>query len=225
MTIRAALLALSLAAPAAPATADPVVVELFTSQGCSACPPADAMLAGLAGRDDVIALAFHVDYWDWIGWTDTFGDAAHSERQRRYAAAADTTIVYTPQFVIGGHDAIAGPKGMDLMGAIEAHQGATPDLLRADGAGFAVADGAGGRLTLLFVQPEAEVAIGQGENGGRVMRYHRIVRAMRDLGAWDGRAGRMDLPPPPEGLRRVVLAQAEGEDGGLGRVLGAVALD
>ena len=86
-----------------PAVADgPVVVELYTSQGCSSCPPADAMLHDLAARPDVIALALHVDYWDYIGWVDEFADPAYTRRQKQYAQVAGNPSVYTPQMVIGG---------------------------------------------------------------------------------------------------------------------------
>ena len=104
----------------------PVVVELFTSQGCSSCPPADALLHELAGRDDVIALALHVDYWDYIGWEDAFADPAHTQRQRQYALEAGRRSVYTPQMVINGQTAIVGTKPMALSEAI-AHY-ATKDM-------------------------------------------------------------------------------------------------
>ena len=82
----------------------PVVVELFTSQGCSSCPPADALLHELAARDDVVALAMHVDYWDYIGWKDVFGNPAHSARQRAYAKAGNRRMVYTPQMIVNGEN-------------------------------------------------------------------------------------------------------------------------
>lgn len=208
------------------AAADPVVVELFTSQGCSSCPPADEMLGELAERGDVIALSLHVDYWDWIGWADTFADPAHTARQRAYAAAAGSTVVYTPQFVIGGATQIAGPRGMKLMEAVRAHQDATGDVLGVDDAGrLTLAEtGAPARLILATVLPEAEVAIGRGENAGRVFRYHRIVRDWQVLGEWDGAAGTMTLPEAPEGLQRVVLAQRM-LGAYPGPYLGAVAVD
>src|SRR6056297_1329329 len=97
--------AAALASFTAPALADdPVVVELFTSQGCSSCPPADAMLGELAERDDVIPLALHVDYWDYIGWADIFADPAYTRRQKGYAHATGQRMVYTPQMVIDGQD-------------------------------------------------------------------------------------------------------------------------
>ena len=213
-----------LACLAAPAAADPVVVELFTSQGCSSCPPADAMLGELAARPDVIALSLHVDYWDWIGWPDTFGDPAHSARQKGYAAAAGTSVVYTPQFVVGGRDHVAGADGMDLAERLRAHadaaRGAT--VLEAEGDRLRLAaTGRPARLTLVHVLPEATVPIERGENAGRTVTYHHVVAGLEDLGPWDGAAGTWDLPPARDGMVRVVLAQARTEAGHPGPVLGA----
>ena len=207
------------------AAADPVVVELFTSQGCSSCPPADALMADLADRDDIIPLAFHVDYWDWIGWTDTFGDPAHSARQRGYAEGAGSKTVYTPQFVVGGRAHVAGADGMALSETIAAQADATPDVLRVEGGALVLAPVAGGgRLLLVEVLPEAKVEILHGENAGRVVDYHRIVRRVTDLGAWDGGAGTVPLPPATAGHARVALAQAM-PDGRPGPILGAVEID
>src|SRR5690606_3856896 len=99
----------------------PVVVELYTSQGCSSCPPADALMEELAARSDVIALSLHVDYWDYIGWEDSFAQPAYGQRQRSYAQAAGEHMVYTPQMVIGGTHQVIGTDAMALMDAIRAH--------------------------------------------------------------------------------------------------------
>src|SRR6056297_1175836 len=99
----------------------PVVVELFTSQGCSSCPPADAYLHKLAAREDVIALALHVDYWDYIGWKDSFGKAAWSDRQHGYAKAAGRGMVYTPQMIINGTDHVVGNRPKDVEYLIDRH--------------------------------------------------------------------------------------------------------
>jgi hypothetical protein len=100
-----------------------VVLELFTAQGCSACPPADAMLAQLAMREDVIALALHVDYWDYIGWADTFALSEHTERQKRYARRNGHSTIYTPQVIVNGADVIEGFRVMQVMNAIDLHRG------------------------------------------------------------------------------------------------------
>lgn len=99
-----------------------VVLELYTSQGCAACPPADAMMAELAMREDVIALALHVDYWDYIGWTDVFADPEHAERQKRYARRHGHSTIYTPQVVINGVDIVEGFRVMHVMDLIEARR-------------------------------------------------------------------------------------------------------
>ncbi|WP_308916923.1 DUF1223 domain-containing protein [Jannaschia sp. LMIT008] len=228
VTPRLAALAAATVLSFGPAQADPVVVELFTSQGCSSCPPADAILHELGGRTDVIPLAFHVDYWDWIGWADTFADPAFTQRQRDYAAAARSTMVYTPQFVVGGVDHVAGAKPMALRDKIEAHADAgAADVLsvRADGQ-LAMGDlGRPARLYLLHVEPRADVSILRGENAGHDATYAHVVRDWQDLGAWNGRAGAMELPPARDGLYRVILAQGWNADGTIGPIQGAVAVD
>ena len=113
--------AAGLSATAANAGDRPVVIELYTSQGCSSCPPADALLNELAGRDDVIALAMHVDYWDYIGWKDIFANPAHTVRQRAYANADGQRMIYTPQMIVGGKDHVVGYKPMHLAKLIETH--------------------------------------------------------------------------------------------------------
>ncbi|MEM7490487.1 MAG: DUF1223 domain-containing protein [Pseudomonadota bacterium] len=209
--------------------ADPVVVELFTSQGCSSCPPADDMIGELVGRDDVIALSLHVDYWDWIGWKDTFAKPGYTARQRAYAEAAGTSVVYTPQFVVGGVDQVAGPSAMQLVQLINAHQDQTGDVLSAapidDGLRLTASDvGSPARLVLVDLLPEATVQIGRGENAGREVTYHNIVREWTVLSEWDGSAMSFDLPPAIEGHSRVVLAQSM-PGGKPGPVVGAVKLD
>ena len=125
------LIALTLAlwtalAAGALAQGRPVVVELFTSQGCSSCPPADELLLGLAGREDVIPLALHVDYWDYIGWKDRFADPAHTKRQQGYARAAGEKMIYTPQIVVNGRDSAVGSKPMQVAELIRAHAALAP---------------------------------------------------------------------------------------------------
>ena len=106
-----------------PATAGaPVVLELYTSQGCQSCPPADAMVRDLAGREDVIALALHVDYWDYIGWADSFAQPAFGERQKDYARRHGHTTIYTPQVIVGGTDILEGFRVMDVMDTLSRHQ-------------------------------------------------------------------------------------------------------
>src|SRR6056297_2439763 len=123
--IGAALLMAGLAGAALPqtraamATSGPVVVELFTSQGCSSCPPADALLHDLAERGDVLALSLHVDYWDYIGWKDQFAQPAFTLRQKAYAVSGDRKMIYTPQMIVAGHVDVVGHKAMKVVRAIE----------------------------------------------------------------------------------------------------------
>ena len=173
----------------------PVVVELFTSQGCSSCPPADAMLHDLANRDGVIALALHVDYWDYIGWKDVFGRPEHSARQHAYARAAKAKTVYTPQMVIGGVDHVIGSRPMQVMDALQAHsrQGNPFDVnltRRGDSVIINAAPGMGGDYVVQLVRytPEATVAIARGENAGRNLSYVNIVTSWEMIGRWDGRS-------------------------------------
>jgi len=104
---------------AEPAAVSPVVVELFTSQGCSSCPPADALLAELTGRPDVVALSFHVDYWDYIGWKDPYASPQYTARQQRYTQALNLRYVYTPQIVVDGRADVVGSHRAEVLAAIE----------------------------------------------------------------------------------------------------------
>lgn len=214
---------------ATPAAADPVVVELYTSQGCSSCPPADALLGEIAGRDGVIALSLHVDYWDWIGWPDTFADAAFTARQRAYARAAHSNVVYTPQFVVGGMDSVEGADGMKLADLVAVHREASRDVLRMATTPrgrevLAMAVAGGGQIVLVTYRPEATVRVLAGENAGRSITYHNVVERWDVLAAWDGSEAAFPLPDPPAGMRQAVLAQAM--PGGLpGSILGAVQVD
>lgn len=113
---------------AAPGSDDPVVLELYTAQGCASCPPADDMMLQLAGRDDVIALSLHVDYWDYIGWADSFADPEYAQRQQRYARRYGHSTIYTPQVVINGTDIMEGFRVMQVMESIAAHQHQAPEV-------------------------------------------------------------------------------------------------
>lgn len=179
----------------ASAQTNPVVVELFTSQGCSSCPPADAVLGELAGRDDVIALALHVDYWDYIGWKDTFATPAFTDRQHAYAFAAGARTVYTPQIVVGGVDDVIGSDPGGISRLVASHQKQVPEVaLSLERSGDAVvisATGAANPSGMLEVQliryrPEAVVAIKRGENAGRSITYRNIVTSVTVVDRWDG---------------------------------------
>lgn len=182
-----------------PAAAEqrPVVVELYTSQGCSSCPPADAILGELAGRDDVIAIALHVDYWDYIGWKDEFGHPAHAVRQRAYASKAGRRSIYTPEMVVNGQTDIVGAKPMALSKAIAEHKEKaarmTLDAVR-DGktlniSGTVPRSGAiPMEIHVLEVTPVHTSKITRGENRGKTYEYSNIAHNWRVAGTWDGQS-------------------------------------
>ncbi len=186
--------ALVLAAGAPQAQPAPVVVELFTSQGCSSCPPADELLAELADRDDVIALALHVDYWDYIGWKDIFGKRAFTARQKGYANAAGQRTIYTPQMIVGGTDHVVGFKPMKLAELIETHADQAGTLrvearreggmliIRTEGRPAAPVDAV---VQLVRYIPHKTVEIERGENAGKTITYHNIVTDWTMLGPWN----------------------------------------
>ncbi|MEJ6397998.1 DUF1223 domain-containing protein [Yoonia sp. 208BN28-4] len=183
----------SLTAGAAHADAGPVVVELYTSQGCSSCPPADEMLTELASRDDVIALALHVDYWDYIGWADSFANPVHTQRQHDYARAAGSATVYTPQMVIGGVDHVVGSRPMEVADLLQAHRGQDHgvDLDIARDGDVIIVEATSDNAAPMVIQmvrymPQETVAIGRGENAGQEITYSNIVTAWQAVATWDG---------------------------------------
>ncbi|WP_420557835.1 DUF1223 domain-containing protein [Roseovarius sp.] len=193
-----AALVLFFAAPAmAQETGRPVVVELFTSQGCSSCPEADRFFHKVAGHEGVIALSMHVDYWDYIGWKDSFASPANTKRQRAYAKMAERNVIYTPQMVINGADDVVGNRPMDVVDVIDRHrrlpQTVALDLTRQGDSVLVEAESLkalDGPLTVQLVRfrPESTVHIKRGENAGRTISYANVVTEMRVLGVWDGAA-------------------------------------
>lgn len=181
---------------AAQADNAPVVVELFTSQGCSSCPPADDMMHQLAARDDVIALSLHVDYWDYIGWKDEFADPRHAQRQRTYATLGGRRSVYTPEMIVNGESDIVGARPLDLAMAIEAHKERPKSveilLQRRDDALTVTATPlrriTGPVLVQIFrYQPERVAKITRGENAGRTITYVNVAQDWQVLDTWNGR--------------------------------------
>jgi hypothetical protein len=176
----------------------PVVVELFTSQGCNSCPPADAVLSDLARQKDVLPLSFHVTYWDRLGWPDTFGLEASTDRQQAYARRLGLSDLYTPQMVIGGRLDAVGSQRRRVLDAIELlrrHQEPGPAIRIADGRlELGASAEAPCRLWLMAFDRAHDVAIARGENRGRTIRYRNVVRKVFDLGTWDGRPISLPLP-------------------------------
>ena len=212
------------------ATADePVVVELFTSQGCSSCPPADRILRELADRDDVIALAMHVDYWDYLGWKDSFANSANTKRQRAYARAAGERSIYTPQMVIGGKDHVIGSKPMKISSLLRKHARASAPVdvkLTRNGSTVQIEAkptgpfGGGAIVQLVTYIPRATVDVRRGENAGRKLTYSNIVQNVTVLGKWNGKGLYSVKAKAPADMPVVVLVQAPGA----GPILGAARL-
>lgn len=190
----------------------PIVVELFTSQGCSSCPPANANLIELSKRPDVLALSFSVTYWDYLGWKDIFGRKEFTERQVTYEPALGERGPFTPQMVINGRVSSVGirlSQVEDLVAAADTSGGPSVDLAVGKveiGAGEAPADGAD--IWLVRYDPNVVVVpVRRGENGGASLPHTHVVHALARLGIWKGEATSFDLPTAPEGLRTAVLVQ------------------
>ncbi|GAA6178641.1 MULTISPECIES: DUF1223 domain-containing protein [unclassified Shimia] len=174
----------------------PVVVELYTSQGCSSCPPADDYFyRQLSMRDDVIALALHVDYWDYIGWKDEFASPQYTQRQHRYAHAAGHRSVYTPQMIVNGQDHVVGAHPDKVERLIAAHKSAPRSVdLQIERSGNRVKIRATSEVTaplqvhVVRYRSAEKVAIKRGENAGRVLTYANIVDDWEMVKAWNGKS-------------------------------------
>jgi hypothetical protein len=229
--LSATCLALAALAPSrSPAESKlPVVVELFTSQGCSSCPPADAMMAELARMDDVIALSLHVDYWDYIGWPDSFASPLLTKRQEAYAEVAGERMVYTPQIIVAGQDRMIGGDAMEVMERLHAHADATtPVDLSVTRHGHSLLIEAPSlslprplEVHVVRYVPEDEVVITGGENAGLTMSYSNIVTDWNQLESWTG-AEPLSLEVTLEGPEPVVVLLQEP---GPGRIRAAARIE
>jgi hypothetical protein len=198
----------------------PVVVELYTSQGCSSCPPADAFFRDqLAKQKGVIALSLHVDYWDYIGWKDAFASPAFTKRQRDYARAAGHRSVYTPQLIIGGTDHVIGTKPGAVRNLVKSHAKAKSEVtIEAKRRGDTVtidlkcATPMDERLMVQLVRfkRESTVNIKRGENAGRTITYANIVTSWDMLGEWDTRKPLEIMAPVMGNDEIVILVQRKG---------------
>lgn len=234
--IGAGLLALALAsaAPAAEQQVRPApkaIVELFTSQGCSSCVAADAFFADLAKRDDIVAISLHVDYWDYLGWRDTLGDSANTQRQRDYAAVHGTPRVYTPQMVVNGRTDFVGSDRSAVEGAIAQSALPVPVSMRR-GRGTVEIEVAErpirttwpATIRLVLLTSETSVPIERGENAGSTIEYYNVVRAMRPIGMWDGGAVKITLPDDElmvDGVDACAIIVQEDTPNGPGAIIGA----
>ena len=232
-----ALFALLSAFPACAATVrdNPrVVLELFTSQGCASCPEADALLSRLNRDDGVIALAYHVDYWDYMGWADTFGMPENSDLQRAYASARDNSRIYTPQLMVNGITEVIASRSHDVQRAMDGmvldlpvSLSASEDMLSIQiparpGSSRAV-------IWLVTYLESAQVRVEGGENEGRSFTYTQVVTGRRPVGMWEPETGaELRLP-----LAEVLATQGQGiailvqeDDGGVpGPIIGAASFE
>jgi hypothetical protein len=191
-----------------PAHADPrAVVELFTSQGCSSCPPADKVMGELAMDPSVIALSLPIDYWDYLGWKDTLADSRFTARQRAYSHMRGDRDVYTPQAVINGSVHVIGSDREGIEGAIL-------DTTRSDdvmsvpvsmtlsgkqlnvsvAASHAGSSASHGEIWICAISKAVPISIARGENRGHEVIYHNVVRNLLKVGDWDGTAGNWSVP-------------------------------
>jgi hypothetical protein len=212
------------------------VVELFTSQGCSSCPPADQYLAELAGRGDVVALSYHIDYWDYLGWRDTLGSPANTERQRAYGRSFGDRSVYTPQAIINGRQHMSGAKRHDIAGTMEsladAGNGMTVDV-SASYSGESILIDVGqasgyprkAHVIIAYFEPVSRVEIARGENRGRTITYHNSVMSLQTVGMWHGKTTRLEVPLDEIAAKGAggcaILLQKVGKDGLPGPIIGA----
>ena len=182
--LRRSLLIAGLTLPlTARAAGGPAVLELFTSQGCSSCPPADAYLGELAKRPDVIALAWHVDYWNNLGWKDPYASRQWTDRQRDYARHLGDDV-YTPALVVNGARMVVGSDRRAVTEAMAATPAPMAVTLRRTATGLeAVASAwpAGASALLAVYDPDNTTSVAAGENGGRRLKEYRIVREARDV--------------------------------------------
>ncbi|MBV9827429.1 MAG: DUF1223 domain-containing protein [Alphaproteobacteria bacterium] len=196
----------------------PVVVELFTSQGCSSCPPADALLGDLANRPGVLALGFHVDYWDSRSWRDPFSTPEATARQRDYAQHFNGGQIYTPQMVVDGIREMVGSDARAVAAALAAPRAAATRVAFAgDGRSVTVGAGTGrGRVLLVRFLRHRTTPIGGGENASRTATDTNAVETLAVLGDWAGGGVSYTIEPPRQGEGVAVLVQAAD-----GQILGA----
>lgn len=215
------------------------VVELFTSQGCNSCPPADAALRKFAARGDVVALGYHVDYWDYLGWKDTLGSKSNAKRQYEYAEGLKRRGVYTPQAVINGQSHANGGRYDEISDTLarddaQGH-GLTVgmtltdlgDRMRVTAEG-APNDGAKVHIVLVYFRSHADVAIERGENSGKTITYVNAVLDYQTIGMWEGEGLTVDIPHSElvakEADGCAVLLQKATDGGHPGAIIGAAIL-
>jgi hypothetical protein len=206
----------------------PILLELFTSEGCSSCPPADQLLAELAAGGEVLALSYHVDYWDRLGWKDPFSSPAATRRQNRYARLFGLGKVYTPQLVVDGHwQAVGSDRGAVSRALVAARHGAATmpmNVMLADGTAQVRIDagriGMPAALLLVGFDRRHVDKVGGGENDGRTLTHVDVVRGFAEIGRWSGTPTTIAAPVPWPGERVAAILQEED-----GRIIGVAAAD
>jgi len=235
---RAALSVCAVIAVIRPADADPrAVIELFTSQGCSSCPPADKVLGELAQDPSVIALSLPIDYWDYLGWKDTLADSRFTARQRAYSRVRGDREVYTPQAVVNGSVHVIGSDREAIEGAIEETvQGggvmSVPVRLTIEGQELTVSVAAAnehmprkhGEVWVCSIARAVPISIARGENSGRELTYYNVVRSLQKIGDWNGAPASWSVPLEKiarEGVDGAVVYVQDGSRDRPGPMLGA----
>jgi hypothetical protein len=219
------------------AHADPrAVIELFTSQGCSSCPPADEILGELAKDPSVVALSMPIDYWDYLGWKDTLADARFSARQKAYSRMRGDREVYTPQAVVNGSTHVIGSDLVGIESAIDTTRAAgvmsVPVTLTQSGRQVSVSVAAAGQgpavrhgeVWIGSVSTSVPISIGRGENSGRELTYHNVVRNLLKVGDWNGTSGNWTVPLENishDGVDAAVVFVQDGNRDKPGPMLGA----
>jgi hypothetical protein len=204
-------MAVAAALPAAAAERAPTVVELFTSQGCSSCPPANANLIKLSQRSDVLALSFSVTYWDYLGWKDTYGKPEFTQRQVTYEPSLRQAGPYTPQMVVNGSATAVGDSLSEIQQLISETTPLDGPALAFGQDGIEVGAGPGtgdADVWLVRYDPRIEaVPVVRGENTGSTLRHTHVVRRLERLGNWSGEKTSFTLPRQQAGLKTAVLVQ------------------
>jgi hypothetical protein len=194
----------------------PVVVELFQSQGCSSCPPANANLLAIVDRPDVLALSFGVTYWDRLGWRDTFASKANTDRQWDYVAAQHLDSAYTPQVVVNGRAQGTGISRAEFNQLLRAgDRGDAGPVVTLTARAASIAPGPGrGEVWLVRYDPAlVNVPVRAGENHGRTLPHRNVVRQLIHLGDWSGEARRFDLPTAPDPRWKTAILLQKGRGG------------
>lgn len=239
-SIAAILFATGMAAGATPALAAgaKAVLELFTSQGCNSCPPADAILGEFAKDGDTLALSFPVDYWDYLGWKDTLASHENTERQHAYSEARGDRQVYTPQVIVNGTTHVVGSNRQQIEAALSnspplpvsiTMEPGTDSTTVTVGAATNPSQKTKGTIWLALYDDPVTVPIERGENTGKSLTYYNVVRKLRPIAMWKGKEVTVELPKSEldqaEVSRCAVILQTERDNGLPGPILGAATID